>query len=120
MREKSVISFVTTNGGCYVCLRNNFTYLSSFARVFFCCCIVYSPLLHSRNYRLNRNENFCKETQVSNIIAVAKVGVHALLEKKSTGFSCMSVTAFLLCFGCFAAGQHVDGGFFPNIDVFFC
>ena len=27
----------------------------------------------------------------------------------------MSVTASLLCFGCFAAGKHVDGCFFGNI-----
>ena len=39
--------------------------------------------------------------------------------EKSSGFSRMSVTASLVCFGCFAAGQHVNGCFFANIDVFF-
>ena len=39
--------------------------------------------------------------------------------KKSTGFSGMSVTASLLCFGYFAAGQRVNEGFFVNIGVFF-
>ena len=39
--------------------------------------------------------------------------------EKSSGFSRMSVTASLVCFGCFAAGQHVNGCFFANIDVLF-
>ena len=38
------------------------------------------------------------------MIARAKVDARAVLLKKPTGFSRMSVTASLLCFECFAAG----------------
>ena len=73
----------------------------------------------SRNYRLNRNGNFCKGTQVSKIIAGKYFDARAVLLKKSTRFSCMSAIASLLCFGCLAPGQNVNGCFFANIDVFF-
>ena len=76
-----------------------------------------------RNYRLNRNGNFCKGTQVSQIIAGAKVCALAVSLKQSTGFFCMSVTESLLCFGGFAAGKHVNGCFFlaqMYISIDFC
>ena len=57
----------------------------------------------ARNYSSYSNGNFCKGTYVRKIIVEAKVDARAVLLKKSTGFSCMSVTASLLCFGCFAA-----------------
>ena len=68
--------------------------------------ILIDPLLRlicPRNYRFYRNGNFCKGTQVCNIIAETKVAVCGMLLKKSTGFSRMSVTASLLCFVCVAA-----------------
>ena len=49
-------------------------------------------------------ENFVKEPQVCKILVGAKVDACALQEKRSAGFSRMSVMADLLCFGCFAAG----------------
>ena len=58
----------------------------------------------TRNYRSYRNGNFCKETQFSKIIAGKKVDARAKQQKKTDGFSHMSVMANLLCFGCFAAG----------------
>ena len=48
---------------------------------------------------MNRNRNFCKETQVSKIIARAKVDARAVPLKKSTGFSRRSVTPNLQCVG---------------------
>ena len=60
-------------------------------------------------------ETFVKKTLVSKNILGAKVNACAL----STGFSRMTVTLNLLHFGCFAAGQHVNGCFFANIDVFY-
>ena len=53
---------------------------------------------------MNRNGNFCKGTCVSKVIVVTKVDARGEQEKKFTGFSRMSVMAYLLCFGCFAAG----------------
>ena len=61
-----------------------------------------------RNYRLNRNGNFCKGAQISQYIAGAKVDARAVSLKKFTGFSCMSITASLLCLGVFLPGQHVN------------
>ena len=75
--------------------------------------------IQSRSCRLNRNGGFCKGTQVSKIIAGAKVDARAVSLKKSTGFSRVFVTASLLRFGCFAAGQRVSGCFFADKDVFF-
>ena len=73
-----------------------------------------------RKYRLYRSGNCCKGgTQVSKIIAGAKDDARAVLLKKSTDFSRMSITASLSCFGCFAVGQHVNGCFFASVDVFF-
>ena len=53
---------------------------------------------------MNRNGNFCEGTGISKIVARAYVDARAVLWKKFTGFSRMSVMANLLCFGCFAAG----------------
>ena len=64
-------------------------------------------LLHytkTRNYRSYRNRNFCKRTKVSKIIAEIKANAHVAQQKKTAGFSLMSVMANLLCLGCFAAG----------------
>ena len=47
----------------------------------------------SRNYRFCSDENFCK----------AKVNARGVLSEKFVGFSHMSVSLNLLCFGCFAA-----------------
>ena len=60
---------------------------------------------HSRNWRLNRNRNFCKGTQVSKIISGAKVDARATGLKKYIGCSRMSVTA-ICCFGCFWTRVH--------------
>ena len=53
---------------------------------------------------MKRNRSFCKGTCVSKVIAEIKVNASVDKQKKFTGFSCMSVMANLLCFGCFAAG----------------
>ena len=45
-----------------------------------------------------------KDTEISKIIAGAEVEARAVSLRKPTGFSRASVTASLLCFGCFAAG----------------
>ena len=73
-----------------------------------------------RKYRLYWNGNCCKGgTEISKIIAGAEVEARAVSLRKPTGFSRASVTASLLCFGCFAVGQHVNGCFFASVDVFF-
>ena len=51
-------------------------------------------LVYARNYRFYRNGNFLKGTKVFKIIGTT-VGTR----KKFTGFSRMSVTLTLLCFG---------------------
>ena len=67
---------------------------------------------------MNKNENFCKGSCVSKVIAEIKVDARVEQQKKFTGFSRMSVTwnyyllllvpwsvmTNSLCFGCFAAG----------------
>ena len=60
---------------------------------------------------MNKNENFCKGTCVSKVIAETKVDARVDKQKKFTGFSRMFVMANLLCFGCFAGGP-VNGRFF--------
>ena len=71
--------------------------------------VVMGKLLKASTYDqriidMNRNGNFCKATRVSKVIAKNKVDARVDKQKKSTGFSRMSVMANLLCFGCFAAG----------------
>ena len=56
----------------------------------------------SRNYRLNRTGNICKETEVGKIILGAKADARVVQQKEFIGFSYMSVMANLLRFGCFA------------------
>ena len=58
----------------------------------------------ARNYKLQRNGNFCKGTQVSKIIPEVKADARVVQQEKFTCFCRMSVMANLLCFGCFAAG----------------
>ena len=75
--------------------------------------------LQARNCRLNRNGNFCKGNQVGKIIAVAKVDARVSPLKESTVFSRNVCNRNLLCFGCFAAGQHVDGCFlFARCNIY--
>ena len=62
---------------------------------------------------MTQNGNFCKEIQVSKIIADAKGDDGVVSLKKLSDFS------RVLCSECFAAEQHVNGCFFANIDVFF-
>ena len=64
-------------------------------------------------------ETFAKEPKVGKIIAGVKTNAHALSLKKFTGISRMSVTASLLCFGCFAAEWLVNVCFFAEINVYF-
>ena len=58
-----------------------------------------SRFSESRNYRSQRNENLCKETWVSKIIAEANVDACVMQQKRNAGFYSMSVMAYLLCFG---------------------
>ena len=64
-------------------------------------------------------ETFAKEPKLAKLLREHKSNACAVSLKKFTGFSRMSVIASLLCFGCFPVGQHVNGGFFANIDVGF-
>ena len=57
---------------------------------------------------------FAKEPKLAKLLRELK-STPVRYYKKSTDFLvCLCVTAFFLCFGCFAAGQHVDGCFFVN------
>ena len=58
-------------------------------------------------------ETVAKEAKLAKLLRKQKSKL-----KKFTG-SRISVTRSLLCFGCFAARQHVTRCFFANINVFF-
>ena len=74
----------------------------------------------TRNYRYCRNGNLCKGTQVSKVIAEAKIDAFAVSLNKSTGFSAMYVTPNLLCFRFFTeGGVTCKWALFPGIDAYF-
>ena len=56
--------------------------------------------------------NFCEGTWILKIIARAKVDARAVLLKKSTGFSSMSLTASLLRLGALLRDNLQMGAFF--------
>ena len=58
---------------------------------------------------MNKNGNFCKETNLSKVIVEAKVDAHAVSLKKFDGFSWMSVVFWV----------QVNGCLFATIDVIF-
>ena len=49
-------------------------------------------------------ETFAKEPELAKLLQKIKVDARAVSLEKFTDLSRMSVTASLLCFGCFAAG----------------
>ena len=68
---------------------------------------------------MNRNGNFCKRAQVGKIIAGVKVDAHVVQQKKSTGFSRMSVMANLLRFLVLFCGITCKWVLFSIIDLYF-
>ena len=61
---------------------------------------------------MNRNENFCKGTQVSKIIARANVGARVVLLKKSSGVSRMPRMAICCVLGALLQDNNMLMGAF--------